>query len=282
VASIGSPIDEGEGIMLKGKAPLLVAGILGLLAALLAYKTIQRKEENLTRGWELTPVVVANQDITEGTVLDAGMVAEFSVPKKFAMPSVVRPNQAEKVISQKLLVPVQKGDLILWSHFRSEGAFEHLSKIVTRRMRAVSLGVSGAEGVSGWVRPNDFVDVLGTFQDPKNDQMVCVTLLQKVIVVATDNVTGNTNLGLMDHAEKTYQNVTFMMLPEEAEVAVLAAQLGKLHITLRHPEDISEQEQRGRATIETLFTGDRLIELGKIRKAIQTPVIYGNEKRPSH
>lgn len=244
--------------MLKGKAPLIVAGVLGIMAALLAYKTIQHKEEKAREGWTLVPVVVANRDVVEGSVLDYDMVAKMQMPEQFVTPSVVKPGQFEKVIGQKLMVPLQRGDLILWSHFRSEGTFERLSNIVRKRGRAVSLGISGAAGVAGWVRPNDHIDVLGTFTDPKSNQPVTVTLLQNVIVLATGKITGSTNVHTMSEGDKGYGDITVMVLPEEAEIMILASQLGQLYLTLRNPEDIGGEEERARATIETLITGERV------------------------
>ncbi len=177
--------------MLKGKAPLIIALGLGLMAALLAYKTMQRAEDKVKEGWTLMPVVVSNRDIVEGTVLDYDMVAKHQMPEQFMTPSIVSPKQFEKVIGQKLMVPLQRGDLILWSHFRSEGTFERLSNIVRKAGRAISIGISGAEAVAGWVRPNDHIDILGTFEDPKTESLVTVTLMQNVIVLATGSITGS-------------------------------------------------------------------------------------------
>ncbi len=253
--------------MLKGKTPLVIALVLGLLAALLAYKTIQHKEAKIREGWILVPVVVSNRDVIEGAVLDYDMVAKQQMPEQFVTPSVVKPSQFEKVIGQKLMVPLQRGDLILWTHFRSEGTFERLSNIVRKRGRAISLDISGAQGVSGWVRPNDHVDILGTFSDPKTSQMVTVTLLQNVIVLACGKITGSTNVHTMEKGDREYGSITVMVLPEEAEIIVLAAQLGQLHLTLRNPEDIGGEEERARATIETLITGERIKALKKKRDA---------------
>jgi pilus assembly protein CpaB len=251
--------------MLKGKTPLIVAGVLGIMAALLAYKTIEHKEEKIREGWTLVPVVVANRDVVEGSVLDYDMVAKMQMPEQFVTPSVVKPGQFEKVIGQKLMVPLQRGDLILWSHFRSEGTFERLSNIVRKRGRAISLDMSGAAGVAGWVRPNDHIDILGSFTDPKTQQMVTVTLLQNVIVLATGQITGSTNVHALKEGDKGYSSITVMVLPEEAEIIVLASQLGALYLTLRNPEDIGGEEERARATIETLITGERVKALQKKR-----------------
>jgi pilus assembly protein CpaB len=252
--------------MLKGKTPLVVALVLGLLAAFLAYQTIQRKEAKIKAGWTLKPVVVAKRDIVEGAVLDSGMVAKRQMPEQFVTPSVVVPEQFDKVSGQKLMVPLQRGDLILWSHFRSEGAFERLSNIVRKAGRAISLDISGASAVAGWVRPNDHIDILGTFQDPKTDQMVTVTLLQNVIVLATGEITGSTNVQALDKDSRDYNSVTVMVLPEEAEIIILASQLGALQLSLRNPEDIGGEEERARATIETLLTGERVKALKRKRE----------------
>ncbi len=252
--------------MLKGKMPLIVALALGLVAALLAFKTMQRQEARVKEGWNLVPVVVATRDIMEGTVLDYDMVASSKMPQQFVTPSVVVPKQFEKVIGQKLMVPLQQSDLILWSHFRSEGTFERLSSIVRKAGRAISLSMGGAATVGGWVRPNDHVDILGTFPDEKSGSMVTVTLMQNIIILATGSITGNTNMNLLDDAKRTYGTITVMVLPEEAEIAILASQLGQLHLSLRNPEDIGGEEERARATIETLLTGERVKALKKKRE----------------
>ncbi|MBN2493532.1 MAG: Flp pilus assembly protein CpaB, partial [Deltaproteobacteria bacterium] len=237
--------------MLKGKAPVIVAVVLGVMAAFLAYKTIKHKEEKIREGWTLVPVVVANRDVVEGSVLDYDMVAKMQMPEQFVTPSVVKPNQFEKVLGQKLMSPLQRGDLILWSHFRSEGAFERLSNIVRKRGRAVTLPIGGAAAVGGMVKPNDHVDILGSFTDPKTQTLVTVTLMQNVIVLATGKITATTNVAAMSDDDKIFSHLTLLVLPEEAEIVVLASQMGSLTLTLRNPEDIGGEEERARATIET-------------------------------
>lgn len=251
--------------MFKGKTALGVALGLGLAAALLAYQTIQRTQSEITRGWHLKPMVVAARDIEEGSVLDYDMLARMDAPEQFITGSVVEPKQIEKVIGQRLMVPLQRGDPILWSHFYSEGTFERMSRIVTKRGRAISLDISGAMGVAGWVRPGDRVDILGTFTDPKDGQLASVTLMQDVVVLATGGMSAGA-AKVPDERLKTYASVTLMVLPEEAEILNLAAELGKLRLTLRNFEDIATMENRGRATIQTLMTGERIKNLMNLRK----------------
>ena len=55
------------------------------------------------------------------------------------------------------------------------------------------------------------------------------------------------------------------MLPEEAEILVLAQELGSLYLSLRNAEDISIFEERARTTISTLLTGERVKKLQQRR-----------------
>jgi pilus assembly protein CpaB len=95
---------------------------------------------------------------------------------------------------------------------------------------------------------------------------VTVTLLQNVIVLATGEITGSTNVQALDKDSRDYNSVTVMVLPEEAEIIILASQLGALQLSLRNPEDIGGEEERARATIETLLTGERVKALKRKRE----------------
>jgi pilus assembly protein CpaB len=243
--------------MLKGKTPLIVAVVLGLFAGIVAYSAIKKKESDVRRGWNLVPVVVSAIDIAEGTVVTFDMISQRSVPEQFVTSSVVKPDSASYIVNQKVLVPVQAGDPLLWSQFETTKAAERLSTKVQKKARAITVDMSGSSSVGGWVRPNDHVDVLGTFKDTQTNETVAVTLLQNVIVLATGKITGTTNVNLIPEGQRTYSNVSLLVLPEEAEILVLAGESGALTLSLRNEDDVDVLEERGRATINTLLSGER-------------------------
>src|SRR5256885_10024944 len=116
--------------MLKGKTPLFVALLLGLFAGIVGYSAIKKKESDVRRGWNLVPVVVAAVDISEGTVVSFDMISQRSVPEQFVTSSVVKPDSASYVVNQKVLVPVQAGDPLLWSQFETtKRSEEHTSEL---------------------------------------------------------------------------------------------------------------------------------------------------------
>ena len=267
--------------MLKGRLPLVIAIVLGLLAGVIAWQSIERKRMEVQKGWNLVQVVVAGQDVPAGTTLDLDMIAQRDIPSQFVTNSIVRPESANLVVGQKVLVRLQTGDPIMWADFQSTRGFEKLSTIVHKKGRALTIDVEGSNSVGGWVRPNDKVDILGTFRDPKTKAMETVTLLQDMIVLATGKITGSTNLQLLPESDRTYSNITVLCLPEEAEILTLAENMGKLTLTLRNPEDLETMEERGRATIDTLLTGERIQALQRTRlRTIQ--VIRAGQKVTSH
>jgi pilus assembly protein CpaB len=220
--------------------------------------------------------VVANADIQPGSFLSNESIAIGKMPQKFIYESVLVPADTEVAIGRELLVPVKRGEPLHWYQLQGVKALERLSKAVRKRGRALTIGVNERSSVGQWVRPNDHIDILGVFRDPTTNQLLSVTLLQNIIVLATGQVNANTNVG---REEGQYNTVTLLVLPEEAEILVLAQDLGNLYLTMRNPEDISIYEEHARTTMETLLTGERVKKLQERRyQTIQ--VIRGISAKP--
>ena len=118
------------------------------------------------------------------------------------------------------------------------------------------------------MRPNDHIDVVGTFKDPETNQQVALTLLQNVVVLATGKLTGNTNINMVPEGERTYGNVTLMVVPEEGEILMLAQELGNLSLSLRNDDDLDTINNRLPTSARTLFDGERRSIHQKERAAI--------------
>jgi pilus assembly protein CpaB len=266
--------------MLKGKTPLVVALVLGFLAGFIHVSAVRKERADARKGWNIVPVVVASQDIPEGTVVSYDMVAQRPVPEQFVTSSVVKPDSVTYVVGQKVLVPLQQGDPLLWSQFETTKAAERLSTKVQKKGRAITIEAKSTTAVGGWIRPNDHVDVIGTFRDPQTDENVAVTLLQNVIVLATGKITGTTNVNLIPEGQRTYSDISLLVIPEEAEILVLAQELGNLTLSLRNEDDVDIIEERGRATISTLLSGERTRVLEKKRQEI-IQIIKGSSAEKS-
>jgi Flp pilus assembly protein CpaB len=112
---------QGSGFVL-GVLSGFAVGFLVLVLALFVggYAWAQKKVREAKEGWNLVPVVVAAQDIPEGTVVTFDAISQRSVPEQFVTSSVVKPDSVSYIVDQKILVPVQAGDPLLWSQFETK------------------------------------------------------------------------------------------------------------------------------------------------------------------
>ncbi|MHB8419017.1 MAG: Flp pilus assembly protein CpaB [Myxococcales bacterium] len=261
--------------MNKGRTPLLIAIILGVGAALLGYLDRRNAEKNARKGWDLVPIIVAQQDIDEGMTLTTDMIAQMPMPSRFVTPSVIKPENYSYVVGQKVLVNLHRGDPLLWTQFESSKGLERLSKAIQKNFRAVTLPAPTSEGVGGWIRPNDHVDIMATFKDPQSGETDTMTLLENVLVLATGKITGNTNMNLLSPTDRAYDNITVLLLPEEAEILTLAREVGRISLTLRNEDDLETQGERLRTTPRTLLTQERTKVLEQKRVKLGVTIFNG-------
>jgi pilus assembly protein CpaB len=87
-------------------------------------------------------------------------------------------------------------------------------------------------------------------------------------------------VNLIPESQREYNNITLMVIPEEAEILTLASELGNLTLSLRNEEDVDMIEERGRATITTLLSGERTRVLEQKRREI-IQIIKGSASEKS-
>jgi len=242
--------------MLKGSTPLVMAAILAILAGILAYTSIASHRKSIEGEWELDRVLVANAAISEGTVLTNDLIADRAVPVQLITSSNIRFKDAGHIRNQPILVNVQRGEPLLWSQFSMSRTVEQLSTKVSLNARAFTVKVDSVSSVGGWIRPNDKVDVIWIYKDSQTQESVATTLMQNVMVLATGNITGTTNVMLMSENDRKYSEVSLMVLPEAAEQLALAQELGTLTLSLRGTEDAVLSSENRRTTLRTLINAE--------------------------
>jgi pilus assembly protein CpaB len=245
-------------VWVRARGLLLLPAALAIVAGLLAWGALRARSAEARAGWELVEVVVAAEALSAGQVVGSADLAKREIPERFASSSVIRPQQLRLVVGQRLEAPLQAGDPVLWSHFSTVDGRGGLAQAVQTPGRAVTLQIGEAASVGGWVRPNDHVDVISTFRDPVSHELATVTLLQNVLVLA---------MGAAGDVGGSAGHATVLVLPEEAELLVLAQEMGSLSLVLRHPEDLEVRNERVRTTVQTLLTGERSAELQRRRHA---------------
>ncbi len=191
---------------MKRQIVLVISLVAGLIAALLTrtYLTVKENEikaekAKLIKKYGTVDVLAFSHDTPSGSVLSKADFGKLTVPAMGMRGQAVTEENLSDVIGRKLLVGHKTKEVLFWSDV--EGGDPHakgLSADVKRQMRAMSINVNGAAAVSGMIKPNDHVDVIGTFNFPDDDgkikrgDPVTCTILQNVLVLATGKDTSKT------------------------------------------------------------------------------------------
>lgn len=261
---------------MKQKFILIAALAVGLLAAVLARVWLDGQRKELAaykerfigkQGGEVA-IVAATRPLPQGTVIRREDLGRITGYRNLLSADNITTEDAYSLIGRKLSHPVDEKDPILWTYI--DGGKERpcgLADDIMPEWRAISVPVSGASAVSGLVRPNDHVDVLGMFNLPgdagKDDaEMVTMTVLQNVTVLATGTETGRSR---ETRSSGAYGMVTLQVTPREAEVLVFAQQMkGRIFLTLRNPSDTRVEEELPRVDFAQIEK--ELVDLNKTRQ----------------
>lgn len=214
-------------------------------------------------------VLVAADDLPAGAVLDEASLARVQASAARVGPGALAGGLAQTLIGRRLRVALQKGDCLSETALAPLGAAASVEEALHSRLRAVTLAAAGADHV----QVGDRVDVLYQATEPSTREPLALTLTQDVPVLAvgaTSAPAAGTPFAL--------RQVTLELLPEEAEALALAEDTGLLLLALRNREDRERAEERGRATMNGLFTGERMKALQTLRyRTIQ--IIRGTESK---
>jgi pilus assembly protein CpaB len=218
----------------RGTWVLIVGILLGILAAAAVYTFMVQQQALAERGTSLdtVPVVVAATDLPFSTKLETIHLRVAQYPREWVPTGSV--STPDSLAGQTLKVFVVANEPIVNAKLSSRGG--GLSVRIPEDMRAASVNVNVASGVSGFVLPGDRVDVMVTVdRADERREAITKTILQNVEVLAAGAKT-------QAQSEKAIQvqSVTLLTGPEGAQKLALAVQEGSLHLALRNPEDLGE------------------------------------------
>ncbi len=269
---------------MKQKIVLIVAVLAGLLAAILTRTYLAAKDSEyskLKRDFNerhgTIGVLIFMKDVPSGTVIQKSDLYERTVPAAGLRGQALTRANVPDIVGRKLVNGRRAKEILFWSDIEGGNPLGGgLAADIRRKMRAVSINASGAAAVSGMVKPNDHVDVIGTFSFPKTapdgktiiQELVTCTILQNVLVLATGKETAKSAPAL-SFGGTSYSTVTLEVTPREAEMLVFAEQIkGRLSLTLRNRNDTSYEKElpqvdfaKIRSEIEAL-NSKRQLEIG--------------------
>ena len=214
------------------KIALVVAVFFGLIAAYGIFNFLSQtaKEKESLRAAN-QDIVVAGQDIPPGTTLNdeaikKGLIKTMPWPKASVPAGAF--SSTQQVVGKVNRVKIIANEPILESRLAGEGA--GLTVRLEAGKRAIATRVDEIIGVSGFIVPDDRVDIIltttpiGANTDAKISKIVMQNKRVLSVAQSTEQKDGKPQLA---------RSITLEVTPEEAERLSLAATEGQITMTLR-------------------------------------------------
>ncbi len=211
----------------------LIAGVAAMLAALIVYSALKKREAEVQRAIaNSVEIVVAKSNLPLGAKLtpDAVRLARWSrdavPPGAFTDPQSV----AGSFVKSSM---VENEPIVAAKLFTGEKAAGVMPLLIPPGMRAMSVPVDEVSDISGFVLPHSRVDVLvAVSSTDANLKPFSKLVLQNVEVVAVAQQIEGTK----DEPQEV-KVVTLLVTPEEAERLALASREGALRLAMRNYND---------------------------------------------
>ncbi|MDW7711811.1 MAG: Flp pilus assembly protein CpaB [Deferrisomatales bacterium] len=219
---------------------LVLAVLSGVAAVFLANRFLASRTEVpavVVRGGDSVPsakVVIAARELEVGSRLTAGSLAVAEWPAA-AVPRGAF-HQVEPLEGRVVVNRLRAGHPVLSSELAAPGSGAGLVATLQPGQRAMSIRVDDVVGVSGFVLPNTFVDVIAVTEDQARNRKV-QTILERIEVLAIAQETFTE-----EGKPKVVKTVTLAVAPDQAEKLALQTHEGPIHLVLRNPaEDVKPE-----------------------------------------
>lgn len=187
-------------------------------------------------------VLVASKTLTAGSFVNAENLKWQAFPdESLSLSYLTKENTKIEDLSGSVVRRViTVGEPITAERLIKPGDRGFVAAILKEGMRAVSVSINASSGIAGLVFPGDQVDVLLTHSVRSEDEnrpmrQVSETILTNVRVLALDQRTDDQN-----PKPTVPKTTTLEVTPKQAEILMVARELGRLSLSLRSLSDSNE------------------------------------------
>ncbi|MDQ3651448.1 MAG: Flp pilus assembly protein CpaB [Acidobacteriota bacterium] len=227
-------------------AGAVVFGLIATVAVTRYLANAQAYTKNLGN------VVVAKFPIPLGTKITAELLGTTPIPRGSTPEGAF--DSTDNVIGRVAITNIGVREPITSSKLAVEGSAGGLSAVIPEGYRAMTVKVDDVVGISGFVMPGSFVDIVAVIEPAdrtSNNNPISKIVLQNIKVLANGK-----NIDLKDGREATnVKAVTLQVTPGQAEKLALATNEGKLQLVMRNYGDQDDADTRG-ADKESLLSGE--------------------------
>jgi pilus assembly protein CpaB len=229
------------------------AVLCGLIAVMLITRYLSQVEA-FTK--DLGNVVIAKQEIPLGAKITADQLALAQIPNGSVPEGAFK--KIDQVVGRVAITPIGVRETITSMKLAPEGTGGGLSAVIPEGYRAMTVKVDDVVGVSGFVMPGSYVDVVAVItpqgQQSESQGPISKIVLQHIKVLASGpKIDSPQN----QREPSNVKAVTLQVTPEQAEKLVLASNEGKLQLVMRNYSDEENAETKG-ANKNSLLIGENV------------------------
>ena len=253
------------------------AVLCGLLAVMLITRYLASVKNSAS---ELNNVVVAKAEIPIGAKITAEQLTLLPIPNGSAPDGVFR--KVEDAVDRVALIPIGMREPVTEFKLAKIGTESGLSAVIPPGYRALTVKVDDVVGVSGFVMPGSYVDVVAVIvpvaASAASQGPISKIVLQNIKVLASGARLDSPS----DQRQPSQVNaVTLLVTPDQAEKLVLAANESKLQLVMRNFGD-QEDSQTAGANKSSLLSGERVRLLPDVVETKPAPAAKPKVKRVSY
>jgi pilus assembly protein CpaB len=235
---------------------IAIAGavICGLLAVLAVTRYLSRVEA-FTK--DINNVVVAKQEIPLGSKITAEQLALAPIPNGSLPEGVFR--KIDQVVGRVAIQAIGVRETLTNMKLAPEGTGGGLSAVIPEGYRAVTVKVDDVVGISGFVMPGSYVDVVAVVNPQTQEGVQARGPISKIVLQHIKVLASGPKLDSPEDQRQptSVKAVTLMVTPEQAEKLVLAEHEGKLQLVMRNYSDDEDAPTSG-ADKTKLLRGDNV------------------------
>lgn len=243
--------DEKISSLMEGFTPkhlLMMAGAAGILTFILLYWGLSslvgkdEKKEQSQPAVQMVKVVQAKTDIKAREQLKDSMLQLVEVPDSMLPAGAL--TEIQGLAGRPARVTIMAGDILTERKLYQDIKASGFTGIIPADRRAISIAVSDVTGVSGFMKPGDYVDVMFITEKMDNSKISGEVILQNVLLLGVNSMAERTeekqetkNAELQGKADAALggkpMTATLAVRPEEELRLAVAAQAGHLYLALR-------------------------------------------------
>lgn len=244
---------------MRPKSILLLGLALGcgLVASIGISQVMEQRRTVETVLPETEAILVALKDINLAEPITADVLKLEEWPKDKITPDALR--NLDEVVGRRTRTKIYAGEPLREAKLISADGGDAPSEQIAKGYRVVAVRVDAATGVAGLVKPGDRVDVqLFVSKNDRNgiSQSVVKTILEDVRIFAVDSSFRRAAEESEDASPAAARTISLLVTPKQAETLNLANELGKIRLTIRHPDDDTDVAVTG-TTTEDLFVSSK-------------------------